>query len=417
MTSSFKKLNLLNYIVEKHGKSILDRNKIAIISVQHLLDSTGSLFQSFLDLGIPAKNISVMGKLYSNNLTVIQKMKALGIEVYPSSDSQEPGYYHELFIKDCICFWQHFGKKINEFDIKTIIVLDDGGNLISTVPDKLVNDYCIIGVEQTTSGIEKNFESKISIINVAGSAVKRFIEPAFISQAVIQKIRKYLMVYVPQKIGIFGYGNIGKALAKDLCRKYEVYVFDNNSDVEKNAFPKLHFEESAMDVFYDCDLIIGATGKDVSSARWLERSKGNKLIMSVSSGDIEFKTLLRQSENHLKRPVNSSLDNVILATKDGYEIKIFRGGTPVNFDNNIHSVLPEYIQLTRALLLIGVIQAAHDAPDLCQSCNFVKLDPDWQNETLNYWKKTVDYRNFSFAVPIEKLSNQSGLISAESLGS
>ncbi len=165
-------------------------------------------------------------------------------------------------------------------------------------------------------------------------------------------------MYAPKNIGIFGLGNIGRALVKDLSDHYHLSVFDHNEDIT-NALIKI--DSDANSLYLNADFIIGATGNDVSNLNWVKKAGKDKILMSVSSGDKEFKGLLNISKKYIQEPVSSLLDNVVINTEDGYRLKILRGGTPINFDNNIHSVLPEYIQLTRALLLIGVIQAIENS--------------------------------------------------------
>ncbi len=413
MSKEFANLNLLKYIINIRSKNLRDPSKVAVISVQHLLETTGSLFESLVDLGISPLNILLMGKLYSNNIKVTKKITKLGIEVVNNSDSSEPGVYGEIFKQDCLHLWDRMSEKISEKNIETIIVLDDGGVLISTVPFSIIKKFCVIAVEQTTSGIELNKNSPISIISVAGSAVKKHIEPAFISQAIIQKAKRYLLMYAPKNIGIFGLGNIGRALVKDLSDHYHLSVFDHNEDIT-NALIKI--DSDANSLYLNADFIIGATGNDVSNLNWVKKAGKDKILMSVSSGDKEFKGLLNISKKYIQEPVSSLLDNVVINTEDGYRLKILRGGTPINFDNNIHSVLPEYIQLTRALLLIGVIQAIENSYQLCESSQIVKLDPIWQRKILEYWYQTVDTSKFEFSTPVMTILKDHDFIERESFG-
>lgn len=416
MVNQFKNLTLLDYILDKKSNISNDPYRVAIISVQHLLETTGSLFECFLKLGIPSQQIIVMGKLYSTNSQVAEKIKHLGIEVIQSSDSNEPGAYYELFIRDCHLLWNKLIENISSLNISTIIVLDDGGGLISTVPESVMRKYCVIGVEQTTSGIELNKEGPISIISVAGSAVKRYIEPAFISQSVIQKARKYLLNYRPKHLGIIGLGNIGLALVRDLKGSYPLTAFDIKKSDDIITDTKINIAKTADELFNTCDFIIGATGKDVSKESWINDLKTDKVLVSVSSGDIEFKSLLKNGKKYLLKPISSLLDDVIIENEQGHKLRILRGGTPINFDNNIHSVLPEHIQLTRALLLIGVIQAIENNHDLCKNRVITKLDLDWQKDILNKWFNDVNLSKFEFSVPVKKILGQSNFIEEESLG-
>jgi hypothetical protein len=417
MFSKIATLELLEYVLFERGCKLSNLSNVAIISVQHLVESTGSLFKSIITLGIAPENIWVTGKLYSNNTLTIKRIKALGIQVQNSSDSSAVGSFHNSFLSDCVRLWESFDKHIAARGVQRIIILDDGGHLISTLPDKMLGKYCLIGVEQTTSGIELNRSSKISIVNVAGSAIKRYVEPAFISQAVLQKLRRYLLNSKPTEIGIIGLGNIGTALARDLSSYYSVSVFDNHEQFATCDLRNVKIKSSADELFYDCDLVIGATGTDISKEHWLKTATTDKTLISVSSGDIEFKRLLTASSRYLDRPIHSSLDNVIIQMENGHTLTILRGGTPINFDNNLHSVLPEYIQLTRALLLLGVIQAIEESVSLCERKLFVKLNASWQRKILKHWVESVDHSKFRFNVSVDELLNEKSFIEQHSLGS
>lgn len=416
MRERFKKLDLLEYVLSNTRKIEKNTSSIAIISVQHIIETTGNLFDCFIRLGIPAENILLMGKLYSNNSKVAELIESFGIEVSKSSDGHTPGTYYELFKMDCQQLWCRMIEKIAGKNIATIIVLDDGGVLTSIVPESVLEKYCVIAVEQTTSGIELNKEGLVSIISVAGSAVKRFIEPSFISQAVIAKARKYLLNYNPACIGILGTGNIGMALVKDLSTKYPVTVYDIEKKDNLFEDSRVHIARSADELFQSCDFIIGATGKDVSKKDWIDNLKTDKVLISVSSGDIEFRTLLKSNNNYFIKPITSLLDDVSMTSDQGHTLSILRGGTPINFDNNIHSVLPEYIQITRALLLTGVIQAMENSKQLCRERVITKLDPVWQKKLLKEWLLMVDSSRFEFSILAKKIIDEPFFAEQQSLG-
>ena len=64
-----------------------------IFGVQHILETTASLFKAFIDLGIPAENIWVMGKIYSTSLPVAKTIRALGIHLADDPIPQTPDGY------------------------------------------------------------------------------------------------------------------------------------------------------------------------------------------------------------------------------------------------------------------------------------------------------------------------------------
>src|SRR4051794_1700295 len=55
------------------------------VCVQHLLETTGSLFESLIALGARPERIVVLGKLYSTNIAVAERLRQLGIQVLEST--------------------------------------------------------------------------------------------------------------------------------------------------------------------------------------------------------------------------------------------------------------------------------------------------------------------------------------------
>src|SRR5262249_31052546 len=86
---------------------------------------------------------------------------------------------------------------------------------------------------------------------------------------------------------------------------------------------------------------------------------------SGSTSDVEFKEILLRPENrvqwyeHLKASWDSDYQRVHSDYKiDGPKGKfwLLNGGFPINFDGSIDPILPQHIQLTRALMLGGICQ-------------------------------------------------------------
>jgi len=404
--SYFIKLPLLDFLIDQYQDKNQDLSGVAIISVQHLLETTGSMFESILDIGIPKDQIFITGKLYSNDPRTMSKLKKVGLSHTKSSDSIVLGKYYELLRQDCINLWKVTLEAIKNKDVHTIIVLDDGGMLLKTIPNFASEHYNLIGIEQTSSGVKLNSAPKIPVINVARSLVKTSVEPAFISQAVIQKTRMKLLKLRPKKVGIIGFGTIGKGLYHDLKNNFDLLLYDTNDsfEFEDKLIYQKHYT-TLKELYLESDVIIGATGTDVSFVPIIDDLKSDKLLMSVSSGDIEFKSLLETCQVQRNLEVTSILEDIEVSNDAGYKLTILRGGTPVNFDNNIHSVLPEYIQLTRGLLLLAVMQAIKIVSKKNQDKGYIELDMKGQKILLEKFisLKEVDLKNFEFSPPLLEL--------------
>ena len=80
----FKEYSVLERLLTSHKhKKKLDN--YFIISVQHLLSSTGSMFDAFIRYGFESNNIYLTGKLYSTHSETKEKLKQLGINIIEST--------------------------------------------------------------------------------------------------------------------------------------------------------------------------------------------------------------------------------------------------------------------------------------------------------------------------------------------
>src|SRR5690349_15117144 len=58
---------------------------VAFVCVQHVLETTVSLFESILNLGATPDSVFVLGKAYSTIPAIEAKLKTLGVYVQPSN--------------------------------------------------------------------------------------------------------------------------------------------------------------------------------------------------------------------------------------------------------------------------------------------------------------------------------------------
>lgn len=382
----FPKYSVLNYLENKFNYPF-NPDEFYIVSVQHLLESTGSMFESFIEIGFIPSHIYLTGKIYSTHQETEDKLKELGINIIESSFPKKPGYYSESLISDIYRMWEGLSKQLKPNS--KIIILDDGGYTLVNIPKNIMENHSIYGIEQTTSGInmikaKKNFP----IIHLAESAAKVIIEPPMISEAVKIQLGEIIENIKPGRIGIIGYGHIGEAITKKLKENYSITVYDNKKKLKKENLPENVSLCQSLEELYDLsDVIIGATGKDISDMNWLENSKGNKMLISVSSGDVEFNTLLRNCTPYMIGEFTDPLQIISLKTKQNHSLKILRGGMVANFTGSRHSSPGNSIQMTRGLLFSAVIQIIRDHENLFTEDNPIMLDPQFQKEIVDVWIK------------------------------
>ena len=365
----------------KHNKNL---NNYFIISVQHLLNSSGSMFEKLLEYGFKPNNIFLTGKIYSTHHETKEKIKELGINVIDSTITNNLGEYAFTLENDIKKMWKLLEKKLN-FNSK-IIILDDGGYTLKNAPEKIVKNYKIYGIEQTTSGIkmQKTF-GKFPVIHLASSANKVLIEPKIVSEAVKIQLGKIIEDLKPKNIGVVGYGHIGKAIVKEFESQYKMYAFDIKNELNNEIFDKVEYCYSLKEILNNVDILIGATGQDISNKNWINIINKNLTLISVSSGDIEFNSLLKVAKPFLSEPINTTLDILNIKISNNKTIKILRGGMVANFTGTADSSPGNIIQVTRGLLFSAIIQIIENESKLNNLIGPIMLSPHLQKEVTNYW--------------------------------
>jgi len=124
----------------------------ALVAVQHMLLQTVDLFQTIGAMGLNLKNVFALGKVYSNSLPVIQTLRDMGVTVIDST-TPEPGEFRSHFQRDVERLWKVAAETLSQRNIKRILVLDDGGMCITSVPPEVLQRYTLCGVEQTSLGM------------------------------------------------------------------------------------------------------------------------------------------------------------------------------------------------------------------------------------------------------------------------
>jgi hypothetical protein len=340
---------LIRFQKGHHSHVQLDRT--LVVGNQHLLPSTRSLVQSILLLGVPAENVILTGKLYSCRSAVVSWLREQHATVFaPSSSPLSPGYLVKHHEETLAKFWQHVLDTVKAKNPSLIVLLDDGGYGVLSSPVEIVRTHTIVAIEQTASGLRvKGPFVKLRRINVAASATKLKIESPIIGESIARAVVKKLSIRHP--LGIVGVGNVGGAVAAALSKRgFEVLAFD-----KKGRIPSwgVRGVGSLEELCRRCSVIIGCTGEDVfAGAEWLGALRKEITLISGSSQDIEFRSVLRMAG---RDPVKAGSD---LCVSIGTTVfNVLFSGFPINFVGTGERESPHDIQLTRALLLGGVLQA------------------------------------------------------------
>jgi len=382
------KMPLLEHVKSFHASTSL--SNVLLIGCQHILETTHSMLQSLYSSGLNPKNIFLLGKCYSSNMDVWQEMHQDGIHVSPLSFSFES---HQAFDGQfCRIVSQFLESTLSQVELSKfnkIILIDDGGQLLSLAVKFFRGQTNVVAIEQTTSGYEKIKSSVLPfpVINVARSQAKLIYESPMIAEAVVKKAIKRMgaLKHIPKQILIIGNGAIGSSIYLALKNDYEVQIYD------KNINNNFNFEEQLRTV----DLIIGCTGETSLPFSKHKYLKKGCVLFSASSSDREFDAVhIRKKAKEIK----SCHDDIEVDGKT-----ILSCGFPVNFDGSRNSVAPSKIQLTRALLMAAILQACEmtDA-----SSEIVPLDIEMQRDIISKFLQIHP----SFIPNSEQLTNSQNCI-------
>ena len=182
----------------------------AIVTVQHMLRQTVDLFRIVAGMGVNLKNIFALGKVYSNSSPVIRTLREMGVTVLDSS-TPAPGEFHPYFRHDVERLWEVAAQTIGQRRVKRVIVLDDAGVCITSVPPHILSGYAVCAVEQTASGmfLVEDKPPPFAVISWVRAAVKLEIGGPIFAQSFLDKLNtKFLQdgSLRGERIGIIGFG-------------------------------------------------------------------------------------------------------------------------------------------------------------------------------------------------------------------
>lgn len=294
------KLQLIDDMVEVASNHKLPNlSNTAFIGVQHMLETTVTLFDGLIKLGVKAQNMYFTGKCYSSAPAIEAEVQRRKIHLIPAGIPEKPGQYHEYARDNLRKMWKFFVDDIKRKKIERLIILDEGGRCLETMPENITFEYAIASIEQTRAGLYSKVINQrlFPLIDVASSAAKKYLESKLIATAVLDKVNKALAkLNLPDDTvcGIVGNGAIGYALAEYLLAKgYKVVVYDQSEAAFRGLFNKNFYRvESIKQVIVNAQYIFSCTGKDISQELdILNLASSDKIFISCSSEDKEFLSL------------------------------------------------------------------------------------------------------------------------------
>lgn len=345
----------------------IDLSKTLIICVQHLYSTTYTMFSELFRKGLDPQNLFVSGKCYSTDPSVYQQLKKDGIHISSDSnffDSHQE--YDQVFQSSLETFFDEFLERMRTHKYEKIIILDDGGILLSIANKKISGVSNIIGIEQTSAGYNRLSKSNLvfPVVNVARSWIKMKHESPIIINLALNKLKQKIahIFPSPKKILVMGYGTIGQSVCKALKDKYEISHFD--LCIERSMFSS----KSLKNELGAFDLIIGTSGEASISKDLFPYLKKPVILSSISSSDRELDAAyLRRSQ---EKTHNCHADLHING------ITLLNCGFPINFDADYRAIDTTEFQLTRSIILGAICQAYKTATDVAR---FIELDNSFQS--------------------------------------
>jgi S-adenosylhomocysteine hydrolase len=398
------------------------------IAVQHLFPSTRWLYEALADNGLEKDKTVVIGKPYSTDQDTYRSMRQTGWNV---------SWMSEMTLHTSNGTFDDQGARLQQLfkdvDPKTtqkrFLLLDEGGKVLHAL-HKHFPEYAHLcfGVEHTDRGIQllEGCELKCPVVNVARSAAKKRYESPMIGESVVASIDGSLgqlgISINPKEATILGYGAVGQNVAQSLRRRgYAVHVYDPDPHKMEQAKKDGMIAGTREEVLAHGYLTVGATGRGCLTVEEYALLPKKAVLANAASGRHELgldaayevdaqvktgdphetftsdglrRTLVRGTETVIgdAAAIDEQFHRVLRDDNDPEVERIaLNNGFVVNMQEDIP---PEYIQLTRALILAGTLQAATE-----KKPGLVELDSGIQDFIVNRVQKHLAQMGLSLENP------------------
>ncbi len=363
-----------------------------LLWVTHLLGTTVPLGLALKKAGASAHQTFVVGSPYGTNEQARDALEHEGFSVRtPSLDIEDYRRQVALALDQAVA--KH---RINR---QPIVVLDDGGLVAEILHgDPKYADIlsAVKIVEQTTRGITAAEQLALKVPIIAGaSALSKLHEGSFIGRAVaakvVQGLRRVGKSLDGKTIVLVGYGTVGAPTAAELkAAGAKVIVIERSEERTAEARRDGFVVLSKRAALKKADMVIGATGERSLEVEDLLLLKDGAIVASASSKQVEIdmQGLARRASKRTLLAGSSPLATLPSAVYrlGKRAITMLGDGWPVNFDGDVESVPADEIQLTRAVMLLGAIQARSTRADGAKNHVIVPFDPLVDRQLLARYK-------------------------------
>ena len=340
MESLAKPFAVFENIHSRTKKSkLLFKNKI-LFAIQPLYNDTLKMLLSLQEAGLEIG--CVIGLKYSSNAEVAQKLINAGVncKIVSTEDiEKETRIGLNSLIEKCT------------IEGKRLLILENGGYAVPIFHNEFskFRKICLGAVEETKQGLWRDENLKkihFPVFQVATSSLKS-IESAHLGEPVVSaltRILKEIGLSIQGKVvGVLGYGWIGSSVARYLkSRMTSVYCYDIKMLKLLDAHYMGFVNGNRKKLFADCDIIIGATGKNSINRKDFQFLKSGVFLASASSKNIEFDISALEKYCDEKSFLSEKIVQYKF-NKLNKTINLISNGEPINF--TIESMPAEIMEL------------------------------------------------------------------------
>jgi hypothetical protein len=371
------------------------------VLIQHQVGSIVPMTRALIDLGLDPRSLYWVDIPYSANATVVEHLCRLGIP----PENFVPSDYHldQPFVRSQL---RRVARLISVLldEIGTdrrLLVLDDGAYFLEAASCFTRRPPGLAMVEQTRRGLIKmrtnsamqRYAELAPLINVAESTPKTTIEAEFLARCICDRLVDSLVARGVQerrpRTLLLGYGAMGSSVASVLVRELgwpreRIHVLDTSETASGQAvadgLPLWDRDDHERRRF---GLVVGCTGTtSLSVGDWVHLEDG-AILASASSGAAELsrEQFIEMADQHERDDVHLDEREALRRRSIHADLEVhvvdrsvvfLNGGFPINFTGAVRSSDPPQIQLTRALMLGGALQAVH-----ASSPGLTPLDSDF----------------------------------------
>lgn len=399
------------------------------IAVQHLFPSTRWLYEGLADNGLAKDKTVVIGKPYSTDQDTFRSMRATDWNVSWMSEMTLHTGQGSTFDDQGARLQQLFEGVDPQTTTRRFLLLDEGGKVLKALHEHFPEyAHLCVGIEHTDRGIQllEGHELKCPVINVARSEAKKRFESPMIGESVVASVDGSLadlnISIDPKEATVLGYGAVGMNVARSLQRRdYTVHVYDIDPAKMEEARKDGMVTGSREEMLNHGHLLIGATGRGCLTVEEYDLLPKKAVLANAASGRHEFgldAVFSVDAQSKTEDPLEAF-------TEDGLRTTMVRGKTTITgdaaaIDEQFHRVLrddadpeveriainngfvvnmqedipPEFIQLTRALILAGTLQAAE-----ATTPGLIDLDKGAQDFIVGRVQKHLGQQGLSLEKP------------------